>query len=215
MTKPFKCQYFIWYSYTRCVCVSRSVLIWLLVTPWTVACQAPLSIEFSRQEYWSGYPFSSPGDLPDPGTEPASLHCTQIIYCLSHQESRRKIQSDLSITKIPLDVKGFCRKPDCRSGNTSRTWGRDPHQRIWAVLVDWTDIFTSFEPPHFSNLTCHLLQARLYPICCHLIHFGPLLSCYTPVPSDSSTNHTMLSLFPPPGLCCLFSLLLFFQGSLL
>ena len=39
---------------------------------WTVACQAPLSIEFSRQEYWSGLPFSSPGDLPGPGIEPAS-----------------------------------------------------------------------------------------------------------------------------------------------
>ena len=37
------------------------------VTPWTVACQAPLSMGFSRQEYWSGLPFPSPGDLPDLG----------------------------------------------------------------------------------------------------------------------------------------------------
>ena len=42
-------------------------------TPWTVAHQAPLSMGFSRQEYWSGLPFPSPGDLPDPGIEPASL----------------------------------------------------------------------------------------------------------------------------------------------
>ena len=41
-----------------------------LVTPWTVACQAPLSIESSRQEYRSGLPFPSPRDLPDPGIEP-------------------------------------------------------------------------------------------------------------------------------------------------
>ena len=40
-----------------------------LVTPWTVACQAPLSMGFSRQEYWSGLPFPPPGDLPDPGME--------------------------------------------------------------------------------------------------------------------------------------------------
>ena len=40
-----------------------------LVTPWTVACQAPLSMGFSRQEYWSGLPFSPPGDLPKPGIE--------------------------------------------------------------------------------------------------------------------------------------------------
>ena len=39
-------------------------------TPWTVAYQAPPSMEFSRQEYWSGLPFPSPGDLPDPGIEP-------------------------------------------------------------------------------------------------------------------------------------------------
>ena len=44
----------------------------LFVTPWTVAYQAPLSMGFSRQEYWSGLPFPSPGDLPDPGIEPGS-----------------------------------------------------------------------------------------------------------------------------------------------
>ena len=42
------------------------------VTPWTVACQAPLSMEFSRQEYWSGLPCTSPWDLPDPGIESGS-----------------------------------------------------------------------------------------------------------------------------------------------
>ena len=42
------------------------------VTPWTVACQAPLSMGFPRQEYWSGVPFPSPGDLPKPGIEPVS-----------------------------------------------------------------------------------------------------------------------------------------------
>ena len=41
------------------------------VTPWAVACQASLSRAFPRQEYWSGLPFPSPGDLPDPGMEPS------------------------------------------------------------------------------------------------------------------------------------------------
>ena len=49
-------------------CLTLRVL--LFVTPWTVAYQAPQSVEFSRQEYWSGLPFPSPGDLPNPGTEP-------------------------------------------------------------------------------------------------------------------------------------------------
>ena len=41
----------------------------VFVTPWTVAYQAPLSMGLSRQEYWTGLPFPSPGDLPDPGIE--------------------------------------------------------------------------------------------------------------------------------------------------
>ena len=44
----------------------------LFATPWTVANQAPPSMGFSRQEYWSGLPFPSPGDLPNPGIEPRS-----------------------------------------------------------------------------------------------------------------------------------------------
>ena len=44
-----------------------------IATPWTVACQAPLSMEFSRQEYCKGLPFPTPGDLPDPGIEPKFL----------------------------------------------------------------------------------------------------------------------------------------------
>ena len=46
----------------------------LFATPWTVAHQAPPSMDFSRQEYWSGLPFPSPGDLPYPGIEPGSPH---------------------------------------------------------------------------------------------------------------------------------------------
>ena len=54
---------------TLIICsVAQSCLI--LVTPWTAACQTLLSMGFPRQEYWSGLPFPSPGDLPDPGIEP-------------------------------------------------------------------------------------------------------------------------------------------------
>ena len=45
----------------------------LFATPWTVACQAPLCMGFSQQEYWSGLPCPSPGDLPDTEIEPASF----------------------------------------------------------------------------------------------------------------------------------------------
>ena len=50
--------------------LSRFSRLRLFAAPWTVARQAPPSTEFSRQGYWSGLPFSSPGDIPDPGIEP-------------------------------------------------------------------------------------------------------------------------------------------------
>ena len=52
------------------VCVSSYSVVSNFPTPWTVAHQAPLSMGFSQQEYWSGLPLPSPGDLPTPGTEP-------------------------------------------------------------------------------------------------------------------------------------------------
>ena len=62
------------YIYLSNVCVLNCFSrVQLCVIPWTVACQAPLSMGFSRQEYWSGLLCLPPGDLPDPGTEPASL----------------------------------------------------------------------------------------------------------------------------------------------
>ena len=62
--------YFSYYGPDVHCVISR---VQLFATPWTVAHQAPLFMGFSRQEYWSGLPFPSPGDLPDPGTEPRSL----------------------------------------------------------------------------------------------------------------------------------------------
>ena len=55
------------------MCVFSPSVVSDSVTPWTVACQAPLSVEFFRQEYWSGLPFPTLGHLPDPGVEPTSL----------------------------------------------------------------------------------------------------------------------------------------------
>ena len=66
-----------------CACVLSRIQ--LFATPWTKACQIPLSIGFSRQEYWSWLPFPSPGDLSDPGMEPPApvtpaLIGTWILY---------------------------------------------------------------------------------------------------------------------------------------
>ena len=60
------------WAHLRLWLCSRSVVSNSLPTPWAVACQAPLSVEFSRQEYCRGLPCPSPGDFPDPGIKPAS-----------------------------------------------------------------------------------------------------------------------------------------------
>ena len=64
-----------------CVCVCVLSRVRLFATLWTVAHQAPLSMGFSRQEYWSRLPCPPPGDLPDPGIKPASLY----VSCIGRQ----------------------------------------------------------------------------------------------------------------------------------
>ena len=61
------------YMYVCCAVLSRFSRVQLFAAQWTIACQASLSVEFSREEYWSGLPCPPPGDLPEPGIEPASL----------------------------------------------------------------------------------------------------------------------------------------------
>ena len=72
------------------ICMHMSELlnrVRLFVTPGTAAHQAPLSMGFSRQEYWNGLPCPPLGDLPDPGIKQGLLHCRQILYQLSYQGS--------------------------------------------------------------------------------------------------------------------------------
>ena len=74
-----------------CTCMRAQMLshVRLFATPWTVACQAPLSMGFSSKENWSGLPLPSPGDHPDPGIKPmslASISCTggRTLYYWRH-----------------------------------------------------------------------------------------------------------------------------------
>ena len=107
----------------------------LLATPWTAAHQAPPSMGFSRQEYWSGVPLPSPGDLPDPGIEPGLPHCRQTLYCLSHQGS-------LFCLKRRMPVSGV----------------------LWVLSQLWADVlrylFYTTETPSFFIVSLILL-ARL------------------------------------------------------
>ena len=77
-----------------------------LVTPWTVACQAPLSMGFFRQEYWSGLPFPSSGDLPTQESNSALLYCRDILYRLSYKGSTQDIRSNFKILgKMKIKIK--------------------------------------------------------------------------------------------------------------
>ena len=83
------------------------------VTPWTVAHQAPLSMEFSRQGSWSGMPFPSPGDLPDPGTEPGSpaLQANSLPSEPSGKPLPNIITSDSKGNPNPTQIRIFKRQP--------------------------------------------------------------------------------------------------------
>ena len=76
---------------------------------WTVTCQAPLSVGFPRQEHWSGLPLSTPGDLPDQGSNPRLLHLLQrriLYHCTIHftytQLNSSQLQGDPPILSLPF-----------------------------------------------------------------------------------------------------------------
>ena len=75
-------------------------------TPWTVARQASLSVEFSRHEYWSGLPFPPPGDLPDPGIKPESPALQADSLLNEPQESPRNKHKDTDLILIYLPKNG-------------------------------------------------------------------------------------------------------------
>ena len=72
------------------------------VTPWTVARQAPLSVGFPRQEYWTGLPFPSAGDLPNPGIEPVSLALAGGFFITNATQSSHIKMSPKSYNKCPF-----------------------------------------------------------------------------------------------------------------
>ena len=95
--------------------------VWLFVIPWTVAHQPPLSMGFSRQEYWSGLPFPLPGELPDPGIEPTSVLYvfyigSQVLYHSHHPGSSKWSQ---------------VRWPCHLTGGQSRVLGSGRRAQVW------------------------------------------------------------------------------------
>ena len=98
--------------------LSRFSHVRLFAIPGTVTCQAPLSVGFSRLEYWNGLPFPPPGDLPNPENEPGLFYCRRILSCLSHQGAL--LDSGWVLNPIRVSVlRG-------RNGEDTETEGRKP-----------------------------------------------------------------------------------------
>ena len=111
----------------------------LFETPWTVAYQAPQSVEFSRQEYWSGLPFPSPADLPDSGTEPGSPALQADALPLSQGATKEiPIQSVFScVLWSPVDAHRSLveRTPACTSLCSCFFWPLPPCLSYPAIIL--------------------------------------------------------------------------------
>ena len=102
-------------------------------TPWTVAHQAPLSMEFSRQEYWSGLPFPSPGYLPNPGIKPGS---PMKVW----RQFRRKWKNWPSNRKMGRRYEQFHRRRNANDSN------------LWKDAYGWQKYSTSVKEDHIGML---------------------------------------------------------------
>ena len=108
----------------------------LFATSWTVVCQAPLSMEFFRQEYWSGWPFSSPDDCPERGIKPGPRHCRQILYHVSHQGSPSRLKRVSSSVVFDSET---------------------PWTVTCGLLCPWDS------PGKNTGMDCHSLLQRIFP----------------------------------------------------
>ena len=114
--------------------LSHFSCVWLFASPWTIAFQGPLPMEFSRQEFWSGLPLPSPGDLPDPGSNPGLLHCRSILYYLSHQGSPNRACVCVLVAQM---CPTLCDPMDYSSPGSS------DHGMFQARILEWVAISLS------------------------------------------------------------------------
>ena len=128
--------------------------IQLFASPWTVAHQAPLSMGFSRQEYWSGLPFPSPGDLLDPGIQPGSpaLQADSLLHELQGSpmmmEGANKPRNSGNFCAQSFSCVWLCDPMDCSPPGSSV---RGIYQ---ARVLEWVSIFSSRRSSGPKNWTC-------------------------------------------------------------
>ena len=124
----------------KCESVSPSVMSYSLLTPWTVACQAPLSTKFSRQEYWRGLPFPSPGNLPDLGVKSGSP-ALQVDSLPSKPPKKKKKEEVAQLCST------LCDPTDCSLPGSSI------HGIFQARVLEWVAVSFSRESSQPRDLT--------------------------------------------------------------
>jgi len=137
--------------------------VWLFATPWTIAYQAPPSIRFSRQEYWSGLPFPSPGDLPDPGIKPQSP----------------AFQADALTSEPPG------KPPNIHSVQFSSVLLLS---RVWLFTTPWIAACQTSLSITISQSSLKLTSIKSVMPSSHLIHHRPFPKFFTFVNSNSVPN---------------------------
>ena len=135
------------------------------VTPWTVACQAPLSMRFFRQEYWNVLPFPSPGNLPDPGTEPSSAASQVDSLPLNHlgsPDAHLPLWKTQGPLRIVLNLLSLC----FINGTTKPGWQHICLQHgllnILSPLLRSTAQEKKFHLNILLSLTVHLVTQKLW-----------------------------------------------------
>ena len=161
---------------STCACMlSCFSHVWLCVTPWTVTRQAPMSMGFFRQEYWSGLPFPSPGDLPDLGIDPASPISSALAgRFFTGSANREAWQPPYSIPMdllSPTDI--FCISPPSDPGEHPLCL--ESSTPLLLGIPGASELSFSSDNP-FLVLVCHpLLTHQLLPRFCTCHPTGPSL----------------------------------------
>ena len=134
----------------------------LFATPWTVPHQAPPSMGFSRQEYWSGLPFPSPGDLPNPGTEPGSPALQADI--LSSEPPKKSNMEEVVFQQWMKERQKFW----VSGGGTPKRFGSISDE------VEWGWLFTQ------TNIGPQVGQITQFKVNLHFFRSGTCLILCTP-----------------------------------
>ena len=143
---------------SECVCALSCV--WLFATPWTVARQAPLFMEFPRQEYWSRLPFPAPRDLLDPRIKPTSPALLADSLPLSHLESPLKI----SHTPKSFLWSSAPREPDLRQYSIyTHSWNKISKNNIYTYFMWCTLIFSILS---YSGVLFCFVFSNCEPLIC-------------------------------------------------